>query len=132
MNLSSSSFPVPGRSSGTPEKEHKLTELQQTIVELIVSSEDLEQKEIAKRLDCNRVTVSKSLQLQHVKEAIIQQVNSQLLRSAPIALATQHKLLSSKSDYIKHQAAKDLLDRNAIGESTTVLGQAISVKIDLS
>ena len=132
MSLPSTSLAVPGRNSVTPKKEHKLSELQQKVVDLVTSNRGLNQVQMAKELKCNRVSVSRILSNQYVKEAILSNVNGSLLSVAHRALATQSKLLTSKSDYIRHQAAKDLLDRNAIGDSTTVLGQAISVKIDLS
>jgi DNA-binding MarR family transcriptional regulator len=110
----------------------ELTKLQKTVADTALGDSKLTQTQIAKQLDCDKSTVSKILQKQHVREYILSQVNSDLLLTAARALATQSSLLSSESDYIRHQAACDLLDRNGVGDSHVVLGQAVQVKIDLS
>ena len=110
----------------------RLTKLQERIVKEITINQVSEPKVIAETLGCSPQAVYKSLSTQHVKEAIIQGVNTLLLSSAVPAMLCQASLLHSKSDYVKHQAASDLLNRNDIGVSTTVNTQAVQVKIDLS
>ena len=89
-------------------------------------------QEIANQVGCETASIYKILQKQHVKEYILSQTSGMLLASAPQAMVTQRNLLKSKSEYIRHKVASDLLDRNEIGNAGVVIGQAVQVKIDLS
>ena len=110
----------------------KLTKLQEQVVDALTVTKMSEPSAIAEHVECSPKEVYRILGLQHVKEAIIKRVNGLLLSTAVPAMVTQSSLLTSKSDYVKHQAASDLLNRNDIGVSTTVNTQAVQVKIDLS
>jgi predicted transcriptional regulator len=110
----------------------QLTELQQTIADLVLTDKGLTPYEIAEQAGCEKSNVYKVLAKQHVREYILRNVNTELMMSAPKALSTQASLLNSKSDYIRNKAASDLLDRNEIGTSNAIIGQAVQVKIDLS
>jgi len=118
--------------SATATANKELTELQKRICDTLLEDRHQTAKDVAEKLGCDTSTVHKTLNKQHVKEYILQQVNAALLMCAPQALACQHSLLQSKSDYIRHQAASDLLNRNGVGEVNVVIGQAVQVKIDLS
>lgn len=110
----------------------ELTDLQKSIADTALDDNTATAETIAEQLGCNKTTVYKTLQKQHVRQYILSKVNIDLVLSANEAMATQRSLLSSKSDYIRHNAAKDLLDRNEIGMTNNILGQTVNVKIDLS
>lgn len=113
-------------------KPRQLTKTQQAIADLAMSDNTLLANEIAEKLGCDKTTVYKVLQKQHVREYILANVHASLLLSAPEAMSVQRSLLSSKSDYIRNKAASDLLDRNEVGASNAVIGQTVNVVIDLS
>lgn len=117
---------------GSASTANKLTELQKAIVDTLLEDRSLTAPMIADKLGCDKTAVYKSLRKQHVREYLLSIVSVDLILSAPVAMATQRSLLSSKSDYIRHQAASDLLNRNEIGSAGVVIGQAVQVKIDLS
>ena len=115
-----------------PVGRQALTDLQQRVIDDLITNSRLTAKELAEKHDCTTVAVYRMLQKQHVKDYIIANVNARLLMSSGEAMLVQQSLLQSKSDYIKHEAAKDILNRNDIGNSNQVLGQTVQVKIDLS
>jgi len=115
-----------------PEVGLKLTEQQQLVVEAITVAGLTDVQDLARHADCHPKNIYKILKKEHVRKAILESVSGTLLASAPKAMATSIKLLSSKSDYVRHQAASDLLNRNDIGVSNGIIGQAVNVKIDLS
>ena len=115
-----------------PEVGRELTEHQKAIVEAVTVSGLTRPRDIAEVIGCTPQNVYKVLNKEHVRAAILKAVSSSLLVSANKAMETQLKLLSSKSDYVGHQAASDLLNRNDIGVSNGIIGQAVNVKIDLS
>ena len=75
----------------------------------------------------------KTLNKQHVRRFILERVSSRLLMSAPKAVSIMRKLLSSRSDYVKYQAATDILDRVGITSDRSGSHHAeVRVLIDLS
>jgi len=113
-------------------KSKELTVLQKSVCDLHLGDNTLTVPEIAEKAGCPANTVWVILKKQHVREYILSNVNSKLLLTADQALSTQSKLLTSKSDYVRHQAASDLLNRSEVGSSGMVIGQAVKVEIDLS
>ena len=111
----------------------ELTEIQLRIVDALVLDSSKTAGEIAEIAGCTESNVYKVLQKQHVKEYLLGQVNARLLLSSIPAMDVKHKLLSSKSDYIKDKASSDILDRNGIGNTTNInRGTQVVVNIDLS
>ena len=117
---------------GVQEKKQTMTKQQKAIVDLLLVEPHLKCREVAERIGCHFTSVSKTLSKQHVREYLLAGVNTELLLSAPAAMATMKKLLGSKSDYIKLHSASDLLNRNEVGSVGIAIGQAVQVNIDLS
>ena len=115
-----------------PNGRQTLTQVQQGIVNCLVEDSSLSAKQLAEIVGCAKDTVYKVLRKQHVREYLIAHVSSELILAGVEAMNVQRKLLHSKSDYIRHESAKDILNRNDIGSSGQVIGQAVQVKIDLS
>ena len=110
----------------------ELTDKQKLIADSHLDNPRLNMTEIADMIGVTKQRVSQVMSKQHVREYILANVHSALLNSASEAMLTQRSLLSSKSDYIRHQAASDILDRNEIGNSNEIRTQTVNVKIDLS
>jgi hypothetical protein len=126
-------LPITSSQPLLPSKEgRQMTELQKKIVDIALQDKTLDAQQIADRADCHVTNIYKVLSKQHVREYLLTQVNSELMLSAPEAMAVQRTLLQSKSDYIRNKAASDLLDRSGIGERNAIIGQTVNVKIDLS
>jgi len=109
-----------------------LTELQMKVVKTLADNEGIDARALAEMVGCTRQSVYQILSKQHVRAYILQNVHASLLISADAAMQAQLSLLKSKSEYIKHKAATDILDRNEIGTRNTIIGQSVNVKIDLS
>lgn len=73
------------------------------------------------------------LKHQGVQRAIYEQMASEVAMTAPKALGTIRTLMgSSRSDFVKLQAAQDILDRAGIrAQSNTQSAGEITVRIDL-
>ena len=110
-----------------------LTEIQQRVVDALVLDSSLTALQLSIEAGCTEGYVWKILTKQHVKEYLLGQVNARLLLSSLPAMEVKHKLLTSKSDYIKDKASSDILDRNGIGNTTNInMGTQVVVNIDLS
>ncbi len=70
----------------------------------------------------------------HIMQAILEETGMRLVSSAPKALATLHRLLDAKSDYVSLEAAKDILDRSGFKPSEKHdhrISGDVSISIDL-
>ena len=110
----------------------QLTDKQKYIADTHLDNPRMSLTEIADVIGVSKQWVAKVMSKQHVREYIVANVHTSLLASASEAMLTQRSLLSSKSDYIRHQATSDILDRNDIGSSNEIRTQTVQVKIDLS
>jgi hypothetical protein len=109
-----------------------LSKVQKEVVDHLLDNPKYNVRALAERVGCTREYVYKLLQLQHVKQYIIANARSELLLASGEAVDTIRKLLESKSDYIKLESAKDIQNRNELGNVGQVIGQTVQVKIDLS
>ena len=110
----------------------ELTDIQLQIVNILLDKE-CSAAECAKIVGCHWTYVHKTLNKQHVRRFILEQVSTRLLMSAPKAASIMQKLLSSRSDYVKYQAATDILDRVGIKSDRSASHHSeVKVTIDLS
>ena len=110
----------------------ELTDIQLQIVNILLDNE-CSAAECAKIVGCHWTYVHKVLNKQHVRRFILEQISTRLLMSAPKAASIMRKLLSSRSDYVKYQAATDILDRVGITSDRSGSHHAkVKVIIDLS
>lgn len=78
---------------------------------VLMVTTDLSQREIAKKLGINETTVSKWKNRADFKERLKEEQNSFLGDLTRPAMRTMKELLESGSDYVRFQAAQDILDR---------------------
>lgn len=85
--------------------------------------------------DSGRVTASKTIRLPHVQQYMMQRVAETIGLNATTAAAQVMKLATgAKSEYVKLEAAKDILDRagfKPIDRSQVQVAGDIRVSIDL-
>lgn len=79
-------------------------------IELMVTTK-LNQREIAKELDVREETVSRWKKRNDFKEKKIEEQKIYLNELSAPAMRTMKELLESGSDYVRFQAAQDILDR---------------------
>lgn len=112
----------------------KLTPRQQELVDTLVS-EGGTHEEIAARMDTARSWVTKTLHKPHVQAAILAAIGPQITMGAGQAIATMQALLRSRSDYVKLEAGKDLLDRAGFkppDRKLVAVKGDVSIHIDLT
>lgn len=128
--------PVTALSNGLTEAKdssRELTDLQKAIVEAVLVDPKATGREIAENLGCHFTTVYQTLQKQHVRAHLLAEMDARLLLAAAEALNTQRSLLRTKSSYVRHQAACDLLDRAEVGaKGVGSPAGVVQVNIDLS
>ena len=88
----------------------KITEAQQELVHVILH-DGCNPTEAAKRLGRNKAWAFNTLRKQHVIEYRQQLAMMTLGWDATQAMATMRELLTSKSQYVRLEAARDLMDR---------------------
>ena len=88
----------------------KITEAQQELVHVILH-DGCNPTEAAKRLGRNKAWAFNTLRKQHVIEYRQQLAMMTLGWDATQAMATMRELLDSKSQYVRLEAARDLMDR---------------------
>ena len=91
----------------------KITEAQQELVHVILH-DGCNPTEAAKRLGRNKAWAFNTLRKQHVIEYRQQLAMMTLGWDATQAMATMRELLNSKSQYVRLEAARDLMDRAGI------------------
>jgi phage terminase small subunit len=82
-----------------------------------------------------RVQAHAMLKIPHVLQALIERTAIELVSSAPNAANTLTDLLKGKSEYVRLEAAKDLLDRaglKPVEKHDHRVSGSLSVDIDLS
>lgn len=78
---------------------------------ILLVSGDLRLSEIAKRLKISEKTLYNWRQEDEFDSELRRRLHIKMGTAAAAALRTQSSLLNSKSDMVKHLAAKDILDR---------------------
>lgn len=87
-----------------------ITKKQQKAIELMFEG-NLSQIEISSQLNINSVTLSRWKQKPEFIEAMKDYTDKKISRATPKALSTMLHLLNAKSELVRFNAAKDLLDR---------------------
>lgn len=123
---------TPKRNTVVAGSGQPLTQLQKCIAECVIEDTTRTAKEIAEITGCDTSNVYKVLGKQHVRDYLTTHISNELMIASVEAMAVQRSLLHSKSDYVKHEVAKDVLNRAQVGSETGVQRQAVQVKIDLS
>ncbi len=88
----------------------ELNKKQQEYIELKTNTK-LKDMEIAEKIDVNRATISRWKQTDKFREGFKGYQAEHLSKQVPKALRTMIDLLDAKSELVKYQAAKDILDR---------------------
>jgi phage terminase small subunit len=84
---------------------------------------------------CAREQAYDLMRIPHVMQAVLEHTMAEFISNAPAATTTLTKLLEGKSEYVRLEAAKDLLDRAGLKPVTNVnhkVAGDISVSIDLT
>lgn len=87
-----------------------ITKKQQKAIELMFEG-NLSQIEISQQLNINSVTLSRWKQKPEFIEAMKDYTDKKISRTVPKALSTMVHLLNARSELVRFNAAKDLLDR---------------------
>lgn len=119
--------------------QQKLTKRQMALVDhLVATGEPLAKAAEAAgyaKGDSGRVTASKTIRLPHVQQYMMQRVAETLGLNATVAAAQVLKLATgAKSEYVKLEASKDILDRagfKPVDRSQVQVAGDIRVSIDL-
>lgn len=90
---------------------------------------NLSQRDIAKELDVAEETVSRWKKREDFKEKLREEQNNFLSELTRPAMRTMLELLDSPSDYVRCQAAQDILDRTGYKPSDRVEIEAETVII---
>jgi hypothetical protein len=106
----------------------KITETQQELVHVILH-DGCNPTEAAKRLGRNKAWAYNTLKKQHVIEYRQQLAMMTLGWDATQAMATMRELLNSKSQYVRLEAARDLMDRAGLRENS---GHAPSTAVQIN
>lgn len=99
-------------------------------IELMFDGE-LSQKQISNKLNVHETTISRWKKNGDFREAIQEYVNHQINDTALMALNTLKKLLKAKSELVRYNAAKDILDRAGFAPTNKheLNGATINVEI---
>lgn len=121
-----------------PETAAKLTDMQAAFVRNLVGNGG---NRTQAALDagyspkCAREQAYELMRIPHVMQAVLEHSMAEFISNAPRAQATLIDLLDGKSEYVRLEAAKDLLDRAGLKPTQKhdhrIAGD-ISVSIDLS
>jgi hypothetical protein len=86
----------------------------------------------AETMDANRTWACKTLNKQHVIEYMHQLAKNTIGAHSLKAIATMDKLLSAKSDHVRLEAAKDLMDRaGLVGDQGDDKAPPLTINISL-
>lgn len=107
-----------------------LTKKQQNAVKLLVDS-SLTQKKISEELGIHETTLSRWKEVPEFAEAVDQYTHKVMGRAAPEALRTMKALLGAKSELVRFNAAKDLLDRAGYAPSTDINLQSTEIHLTI-
>jgi phage terminase small subunit len=122
----------------SPNTESKLTEKQAAFVKALVTNGG-NKTQAAITAGYSPKTAREQaydlIKIPHVMHAILEATLTNFIANAPKAQATLKSLLEAKSEYVRLEAAKDLLDRAGLKpvdkHSHSITGD-ISINIDLS
>ncbi len=121
-----------------PTQQRQLTEKQAAFVEaLVTNGGNKTQAAITAGYSENtaRVQAYDLMRIPHVMQAIVEATMARMISDAPRAAEALHKLLDGRSEYVRLEAAKEILDRAGLKPATNVnhrIAGDISVSIDLS
>ena len=91
---------------------------------------NLTQREIAEKLDVREETISRWKNREDFKSKKKEEEGKFLVELTPPAMRTMRELLNSHSDYVRFQAAQDILDRTGYKPTDKVdLNSSEGVKI---
>ena len=119
--------------------QRKLTKKQMALVDVMVA-EGLKASEAAPKAGYSEgkagyVTAHRTLKLPHVQQYMMQRISESIGLNATVAAAQVMKLATgAKSEYVKLEASKDILDRagfKPIDRSQVQVAGDIRVSIDL-
>ena len=96
------------------EKHKRVTDRQSELVAMLLH-DGCTITEAASRIDGDRTWACKVLNMQHVLDYMHELALSVIGAHSLTAVATMGKLLAAKSDHVKLEAAKDLMDRAGLG-----------------
>lgn len=115
----------------------KLTDMQAAFVEAFVTNGgDRTEAAISAGYsqDTARIQAHQLMRKPHVMQAILEATMSEFIAEAPRAKHTLTQLLGGKSEYVRLEASKEILDRAGLKPVTNVnhkIAGDISVNIDL-
>lgn len=87
-----------------------ITKKQKMVIELLFEGE-LSQLEISEQLKVHPTTISRWKREPEFVEAMRSFTDSVIAKSTPKAMSTMVKLLDARSELVRYNASKDLLDR---------------------
>lgn len=110
----------------------KLTTRQKDLVDTLVrSGQSL--PVVANELGWSKGGAYEALRKQHVREYLLQQVETSCLLGGVSAASVMRSLLTARSEKVRFEAAKDLLDRiGAKAPEQTHVSGSVTVHIDLA
>ena len=109
----------------------KITEAQQELVHVILH-DGCNPTEAAKRIGRNKSWAFNTLRKQHVIEYRQQLAMMTLGWDATQAMATMRELLNSKSQYVRLEAARDLMDRAGFRQDVkTTTNTAVQINFNV-
>jgi phage terminase small subunit len=122
----------------TPEVASKLTDMQAAFVRNLVGNGGSRTQaaiDAGYSPKCAREQAYELMRIPHVMQAVLEHSMAEFISNAPKASTTLMRLLEGKSEYVRLEAAKEILDRAGLKPTQKhdhrVAGD-ISVSIDLS
>jgi phage terminase small subunit len=121
-----------------PETAAKLTDMQAAFVEALVTNGGNRTQaaiEAGYSPDTARQQAHAIVRIPHVMQAILEATMSEFISNAPKASTALTQLLEGRSEYVRLEAAKEILDRAGLKPATNVnhkVAGDISVSIDLT
>lgn len=112
------------------DKHHRITDKQHELVATMLQ-DGCTITEAANRMGSDRSWASKTLNKQHVMEYMRDLAMNAIGAHALRATHTMTKLLDAKSEKVRQEAAKDLMDRAGLGVSEAERAPPLSINISL-
>ncbi len=128
-------LPVPMPASN---ESKQLTTMQQAFVDAFVSNGGHKEQaalDAGYSRETARVQAYELLSKPHVMQAIVSRTMNELIMQSPVAVQRLHDLMDAKSEYVRLQAAQDVLNRVGIKAPDRVDHRVhgdVTVNIDLS
>ena len=113
-------------------QDASVTKRQQELVDTLVRSGQ-SVSTVAKELGWSRGGAYEALRKEHVRLYLLSQIEASCLLGGTQAVHTMRSLLSARSEKVRFEASKDLLDRiGARAPEQTKITSDVSIHIDLS